>query len=37
MTEEMIMALGAFCVFFFMWVIIPTVVRNRKSQQERES
>lgn len=37
MSEEAIMAIGAFCVFFAMWVVIPSVVRSRKSREEKEN
>jgi hypothetical protein len=36
MSEEIIMAMGAFCVFFVMWVVLPTVIKNRKSQEKEE-
>ncbi len=37
MTEEAIMAIGAFCVFFAMWVVVPTIIKKRKDQEEKES
>ena len=34
MTQEMMMALGAFVVFFLLWVVVPTVVKKNKSGEE---
>ncbi len=34
MSQEVIMAIGAFCVFFTMWVVLPTIIKKKKSDEE---
>ncbi len=35
MTEEMVMAMIAFVLFFGMWVVVPTIIKKRKSGDEK--
>ncbi len=35
MTEEMVMAMVAFVLFFGMWVVLPTIIKKRKSEEEK--